>query len=95
MSIRGPFRDKSGSCTTGATAQDIAAADGGRRYFYFQNLSDTDMWLNFGVTAVADQPSIKMVASVLTPLVFDVAVPTGRVSMLCATTGKKFTCKVI
>lgn len=86
------FTDNSGSITLGATAQTVAAANARRSYFFFLNISDTDMWLNFGATAVADQPSIKILAGgFYEPLV----VPLNLVSVICATTGKKFVCKTV
>lgn len=86
-----PFVDRSGTITTGGTSQVACVANNNRAYLLFQNHSDTDMWLNFGTAAVADQPSIKIFANggVYEPLV----APTGTVNVICATTGKKFTCK--
>lgn len=89
---RGVFRDYSGSVTLGGTAQVVQSAGLIRRYLLIQNISDTTMWVNFGVTAVADQPSIQIVAGA--SLVFDHAfVPIGDISLMCATTGKKFVIK--
>jgi hypothetical protein len=83
--------DRSGTITAGSTSQQVAAANTARRYFVFQNHSDTDMWINFGVTAVATQPSVKIFAGggAYEPLV----APTEAVHVICATSGKAFTCK--
>lgn len=89
----GNFMDHSGSITLGATAQTIATQNSGRQFLLFQNISDTTMWLNFGTTAVSDQPSIRIDAGVSIILDADGVVPTGLVSLMCATTGKKFVCK--
>lgn len=84
--------DRSGTLTAGGTAQDIVAANKNRQWLLFQNVSNEDMWLNFGAVAVAGQPSIKIVAggSYENPPHF---CPTGRISVIGATTGKAFTCK--
>lgn len=84
------FTDRSGSITAGGTSQQVAAANTARRYLLFQNHSDTDMWIDFGIAAVANQPSVKVVAGgYFEPLV----PPTEAVHVICATTGKGFTCK--
>ena len=85
------FVDRSGTITAGGTSQQVAAANASRRYLVFQNHSDTDMWLNFGVAAVASQPSVKLSANggAYEPLV----APLGTINVIGATTGKAFTCK--
>lgn len=88
----GTLTDRSGTITAGGTAQTVAAALATRKYFFFQNLSDTAMYINFGVVAVGDQPSILIAAgaSYENPPHF---CPVGLISLMCATTGKKFVCK--
>lgn len=89
---RGALADFSAAITAGATAETAIAANPARRYFLFQNISDTNMWVNFGATAVADKPSIKIVPDAA--LIFESGfVPVGLVSVICATTGKKYVCK--
>jgi len=85
------FTDRSGTITTGAASQVVAAANTARRYLIFENHSDTDMWIDFGTAAVATQPSVKIYANggSYEPLV----APTGSVNVICATTGKAYTCK--
>jgi hypothetical protein len=86
--------NRSGAVTTGGTAQTAAAQFLSRRYFLFQNISDETMWVNFGVTAVADQPSISVVAGGALEFGAHTGVcPNGFVSVISATTGKKFVCK--
>lgn len=90
---RGAWQNRSGTITTGGTAQTLAAYFENRRLFFFQNPSDTGMWLSFDATAVADQPSILIPANggyYENPPHF---CPTGPVSVMCASTGKSFTCK--
>ncbi len=88
----GALTDRSGTITTGGTAQQLAAAMAARRYFLLQNNSDTGAWFNFGVVAVASQPSIFLAAgaSYENPAHF---CPSGFVSIIGATTGKIFTAK--
>jgi len=88
--ITGQLVDRSGTITAGGTSQKIAEKWPERSYFVFQNHSDTDMWIQFGGAAVADQPSIKVGAGIAyTPSFVDVR----DIWVICATTGKKFTCK--
>lgn len=96
----GSFTDRSGTVTSGGTAQQVAAANSTRRYLVILNLSTTVLWVNFGVTAVADQPSIPLAAATSDGgadgggIVFESSfVPSGLVSLIGATTGKKFVCK--
>lgn len=80
--------DRSGSITTGGTAQQLAAANSARKSLTIQNISDVDMWVNeIGGTAAADTAgSWKVTAGSA------FAVSTNRaISIVAATTGKKFT----
>lgn len=87
--------DHSGTITLGGTAQTAAGANGGRQYLLLQNNSDTTMWVNIGVTAVATQPSIQVVAGASLEFAGPSTgvVPTGLISVIGATTGKTFTLK--
>lgn len=84
--------DRSGTITSGGTAQTIAAADSTRIGFLIQNVSDTDMYVNFGAVAVAGGTSLKLVsgAGYETP---STLAEKGAVSVIGATTGKAFTAK--
>lgn len=80
--------DRSGSITTGGTAQQLAAANAARKSLVVQNISDADLWINeIGGTAAADTAgSWKVTAGSA------FAVSTNRaISIIGATTGKKFT----
>jgi hypothetical protein len=57
LPYQGTLTDKSGSAT-GVSSQ-VAAANATRKYFYIQCQAGT-IWMNFGVAAVASQPSIKL-----------------------------------
>lgn len=84
------FTSRSGTITSGGVAQTVSAAAAGRKYFFFQNVSDTTMWLNItGGSASATQPSVRLEPSqCFCPLGM---VPTDAISVFCATTGKAFT----
>lgn len=86
--------DKSGTIAVGGTAQDAVGANTGRQYLLVQNLDGAaDLWVNFGANAaVATAGSILLKAG--GSITFeDRVVPSGRVSVVGATTGHKFTCK--
>lgn len=88
-----PLSNFSGTITTGGTAQDVyETAKAPRHSFLFQNVSDTDMTVEFGSDAVADKGIL-----VKAGLAFEMppgVLWSGRLSVLCATTGKAFVCKV-
>lgn len=88
----GALTDNSGSIATQDVAQTVAAQNVSRKYLLFQNISDTAMWINFTTTAVADQPSIKVAAGSMLEWK-DSFCPSGLLSVICGTSGKKFTCK--
>lgn len=90
----GSLFDSSGTITTGGTAQQAAAARSNRQYVLIQNVSDTTMWVNFGVVAVANQPSIQLVAGASLELGGHTGVvPDEYISVIGATTGKAFVIK--
>lgn len=90
--LSGSLVDDSGAIASGGAAQQVAPANATRRYFFFQNNSDTVMWINFGVAAVANEPSIKIApgATYENPAHF---CQNDFVSVMCATTAKTYTCK--
>jgi hypothetical protein len=97
---QGALTDRSGTIASGGTANTAIAANSARRYFLLQNLSNTVLWVNFGVTAVQDQPSIALKACGTAgdgtggAIVFEGSfVPTGSISIIGPTTGSKFSCK--
>lgn len=83
---------RSGTITAGGTAQDIADSNENRSGFWMQNLGSSAIWFNFGVTAVASQPSFRLDPGAFyeTP---PNGCPTGRVSIICATTGQQFSAR--
>lgn len=80
--------DKSGSITTGGTAQTLASANTSRTSLTGQNISAGDLWINeIGGTAAVDTVgSYKVVAGGAFAIVTNRAI-----SIIGATTGQKFT----
>lgn len=91
--VRGLIKDRSGFIASGGTAQVLAPHNANREYLLIQNLhASANLWVNFGATAVADQPSIQIAAGAV--LTFeDSFVPIEKVSILGGTTNQKFTAK--
>ena len=81
--------DRSGTVTTGGSAQDVMAANAARQWGSFVNLASTAGWIAEGATAVADAAGSQSIAAGQTYLVEG----RGRLSWLHATTGAKFTAK--
>jgi len=80
--------DRSGSVTTGNTAQPLAPANSARKSLKGQNISAGDLWINEvgGTAAVDAASSYKIVAGA------SFSVSTSRaVSVIGATTGQKWT----
>ncbi len=97
-SVAGPLTDRSGSITEGGTAQQIAAANAARRYFFICNTSVEILYVNVGATATsANSYPLAAAASAGAPggsLVFEGSfIPSGSVSILGATTGSTFVAK--
>lgn len=85
--------NRSGSITTGGSAQSAAAANAARNYLLIQNKTTAaeSFWVNCrGADAVADSPSVE-VAPGVTLMYEGGFVPTGAISVIAATTGTKFT----
>jgi hypothetical protein len=87
------LNNKSGTITTGGTSQVVwTAQDQPRYYCLFQNVSDTDMTIEFKKPAVAGTGIlIKAGVSWEPPagIMFE-----GPMSVICATTGKAFVAKI-
>lgn len=92
LSLRGGLIDRSGTMAEGGTSQEVAATSLARLYFLFQNASAEDMWLNFGVDAVADSPSIKVEPGGSFELVGPFQT-FQSVNVVSATTASKYTAK--
>lgn len=81
--------DKSGTITTGGTAQTAIASNAARKGFEIQNQSTGDLYFSTLAAAVVSSPSIKVGAGQLyeTP---SGGAGTGAVSVIGATTGQAF-----
>jgi hypothetical protein len=89
----GTLTDRSGTITSGGTAQQLMAANAARMGFAVQNLSAGDLWIRTdGSAAVASQPSLKLSAGDYyeTPAGGQ---PVGVVSIFGATTAQAFTAR--
>jgi hypothetical protein len=88
-----PVTSRSGSITAGGTAQDVyTEAQAPKQGFEFQNTSDTDMYLAWGITATTTNGIRVPAGGMYYRPGPDKIVPKGRMSVLCATTGKTFVC---
>jgi len=92
--ISGALTDKSGTITTGGTAQTAAAANTSRKYLFIENpyTATETLWFSTVAAAVADSPSIALQPGDTweNPPHF---CPTGAVSVIAATTGHKWTAR--
>lgn len=97
----GTITDRSGTITAGNTAQNAAAAMAARRWLLihnpgsvgnFETAPGEEFWVNFGVTAIKAQPSIRISAGD-TLILEGRYVPVGTVSVIAATTSTPFVCK--
>jgi hypothetical protein len=85
--------DRSGTITTGGTAQTLMAANASRKGWAIQNVSSGDLWVNeLGSTALLSQPSIKIASGNLyeSPLGGS---STAAISIIGATTAQAFTAR--
>jgi hypothetical protein len=81
--------NRSGTITTGGTAQNVFAA-AARRSYFFQNISAGDLWASWVGTAVADAAgSFKIVAGAA--IQSESIAENTALSVVGATTGQKFT----
>lgn len=80
--------NRSGSITTGGSAQELAPANTSRAELVIQNISSGDLWVNEtgGTAAIDTAGSFKI------PAGQSAAIGTNRaISIIGATTGQKFT----
>lgn len=86
------FFDISGTILVGGVSQQIAAVNEGRMYLLIQNLSSDNLWVNFGIPAVQNQPSIRLSAGSSIEFNRNV-VPTSSINIVGPTAGQAFTAK--
>lgn len=85
--------DASSTITLGGTSQEVLAANSARTGILFQNISNTDMYLNTTGTATTGAGSYLIKAdggAYETPIGIKDSL---AISVLCSTTGKAFTAK--
>jgi len=87
------YTDASSTITLGGTAQAILAVNSMRTGISFMNISDADMYLNNTATATSGAGSFLIKANGGTYVTDHGAKDSQEISILCATTGKSFTCK--
>lgn len=88
-----PATNRSGSIAEGGTAQNVYTADQQPKHgFEFQNTSDTDMLLAWDADATSTNGVVVAAGKMYCRPGLDMVVPVGRMSVLCATTGKTFVC---
>lgn len=90
--VRGAITNRSGTITLGGTSQTLAAANAARSYFFVQNISTDVLWIDFGVAAVQDQPSVKLCPEA-TFVMEGGFVSTDAINIIGPTTGAKFVAK--
>lgn len=89
----GALTDRSGTITTGGTAQQAMAANTSRKYAYLLNpdTATEDLWFSFDATAAAAAPSLVLhPGDTMRTTGF---VPTGALSVIAATTAHAYTAK--
>lgn len=89
----GAFIDHSGVIATANLSQVVAAARTTRRYFFIQNLGNSDLWVNVqGGAAQAGSPSIRIpVGAWYEPPV----APTGAIAVFSTQLGLAYTVKEV
>ena len=77
-----------GDTVTANTSKEALASSSSRRYLLIQNISDTDMYFNFGATATTDNMLITKNGG---GIVFESGyVPTDAVNVICSGADKKY-----
>lgn len=89
---QGSLTDRSGSIAVLDVSQQVMAANTDRKYLFFYNVSAVTMWINFGVAAVKDQPSIEVPSgsSYVQEAGF---VSTQALNVICGTATSKYVSK--
>jgi hypothetical protein len=89
------FVDYSSTIAVLNTSQQIITANSNRRYLLIQNISDTDMYINFGGLATIGIGSIKLVPNGHYELssVTGGYINTESIDIICSVAGKEFTAK--
>lgn len=89
--IRGALTDRNGSITQANLSQQVAPANLTRNYFIFQNVSDTDMSLDFGIPAIIGTSFLVIAKASF--VMEDSFISTQAINVICASQGKAFAAK--
>lgn len=91
----GGFSNGSGSIAVANTSQQIFNSLSSRVYLLIQNISDTDMYINFGSVANIGAGSIKLVPNGSYELIKTAGgfMNTEAINIICSVAGKEFTAK--
>lgn len=84
-----PVDNLSGTISTSNTAQVIAEANDSRRFFFFQNVSNVDMYLGVGFTPTVGTGIL--IARSGGTLTCDSFVPVEEIKVICESSDKAFT----
>lgn len=88
--------DASGTTVTANTSQMALNSNPNRKYLLFQNVSDTDMYINFGVAATSAGAGSLWIQALGGSIVFeDFACPTDSINVICSAAGKAYTIKYV
>jgi len=88
---RGNLTDRNGSITQANVSQQIAPANPNRNYFVFQNVSDTDMSLDFGIPAIIGTSFLVIAKASF--VMEDSFISTQAINVICASQGKAYASK--
>lgn len=89
---QGDLTDFSGTIAMDATSQLLVAANLDRRYLLVHNISDDTLWIDFGVDAVEDEPSVRLLPGDIF-VMESMFISTQDVNIIGPTAGAKFTAK--
>lgn len=89
------FTDHSGTITAGNTSQEAAPGVTEAKCVDFQNVSDTDMWVNFGKSASATAGGGSYYIAPGLGMRWSNPAPPESVHVLCASANKGFVLKRI
>jgi hypothetical protein len=89
----GSVTDGSGAIASGSTSEQVFSANPTRSYLEFQNISDTDMFINIGADATENDDSFQVFANGGSIRFANGFVPTEAINVICASSGKKFVAK--
>lgn len=89
---RGGLTDGSGLISVASVSQEVFTPNLSRNYLSFQNISETNMYINFGDSATLDDDSY-LVRPGLTHNFDSNFIPDTSVNVICVSNNKKFVAK--